>query len=92
MNHDITVGHQAVNESGVSDVPNNELKAVRRQPLKGGSISRVSQLIEDGDGVICVIQDIVHKIGTDETGATGHEEFLHDFHISIAPRICLNPQ
>jgi hypothetical protein len=92
MNHNIAVGNQAIHHCGVRDVAHDKLEAVRRQPLKRGPVSRVSELVQDCHCVIRVIQDIVHKIGTDETGTAGHEEFLHVFHISITPPICLNPQ
>ena len=70
----VVVGDQLVDERGVRDVADDQLDPVLGQPVEGLAAGGVGQLVEHGHRQVGVVHDVVHEVGADEAGATGHEK------------------
>jgi hypothetical protein len=87
VDHNIRFSDQSIDDCGITDVALNQPEAV---PGKAGQrlrVAGVGELIKDCDVVVRVLQYVVDKVRTDETGAAGDEEFLHPYRLSGHPAI-----
>ena len=66
-----------VDQAGVADVTVDEPEAIGRQSVEGSAVAGVGELVEHGDGRVGVVDQVVDEVGTDESGATGHQENRH---------------
>ena len=74
--HDrVVLGHQRLDDVGVGDVADDQLDAV--EALHGLARRGVRELVEDRDVGVGVVDQVVHEVGADEPGTTGHEQARH---------------
>ena len=74
--HDrVVLGHQRLDDVGVGDVADDQLDAV--EALDGLARRGVRELVEDRDVGVGVVDEVVHEVGADEAGTTGHEQARH---------------
>jgi hypothetical protein len=71
------VGEQLVDQGGVRDVADDELDPVLGELLERLAARGVGQLVEHRHRQVGVVDDVVHEVGADEPGATGHEKVSH---------------
>ena len=65
-----------VDEGRIRDVALHEGEPTLRQPVEGGAIARVGELVEHRHVMVGVRDHVVHEVGADEPGAAGDEK-LH---------------
>ena len=76
--HDgVVAGDDAVEQSGIADVADDELHAVGGQPGDVLGVAGVGQLVQDGDVHAGVVVDhVVHEVAADEAAAARDDDVL----------------
>ena len=83
MHDDVRAAHQVLDERGVAHVAVPELDAAARVGrLEVGrqvvDAAGVGQQVEHQDPVVRIlVEDVVHEVAADESGAAGHEKCFH---------------
>jgi hypothetical protein len=71
VDHDVGVGHEAVDQRRVEDVPPDEAHAAGDR-VQAGLVARVGQRVQDGHLVVGVVPHrVVDEVRPDEAGAPG---------------------
>ena len=76
--HDgVVSGDEAADELGVDHVAVDELDALGGEPVERRLVAGVRELVEHGDGVVGVGDDVADVVRADEPGAAGDELAHH---------------
>lgn len=77
VHHGVGLGEQRIDERGIHDVALDELDPILGQPGQRSPVPGVGELVENRHVRIGVRDDVVHEVGADEAGTTGHEQAGH---------------
>jgi len=69
--------HQFVDKFGVSDIAMDEVHPSLGQVRQRRAVAGVGEFVQHRDVMVGVIDRVMHEVGSDETGTSGHEKPSH---------------